>query len=118
MLFTIEAAPFIRNLEKLVGRGSDQERGEAPLRLVACQGRIYLSGAQGATDMEAVVWEDGNCTVSPAGFMSLVKTYRYENVTIEADGQGLRIRGASVPVHSYSSWALAPDVGAALAATD
>ena len=108
MKFTVEPEPFIRMVE-MVGEAQGQKRADAVLRLVACQGRVCLERNQTTAEMEAVVREDGQCTLPQAHFLRAVKTYRDEvNLTIEADGHGLRVGEFALPVSNYRPYAVAP----------
>ncbi len=118
MIFTIEPTPFFRMVQRVINSVPAEKRSEAALRLVATQGRAYAQCGAATGSTEVVVWEEGQCSVEAEEFLKLLQTYRYENATIEANWQGLRIGGSAMPVKSHSFWAEAPGQEHALGITD
>jgi hypothetical protein len=108
MIFTIHAAGFINMVQSVTEAAAAQKRASGTLRLVASQGHVYAVGGDKVAKADAVVWEEGQCAVAPAELLSVLKTYRYENVTIEADWQWLRVGGLAISVKRYCPWAEAP----------
>ncbi len=103
-----------------VGEGVPTERRQdAVVRLVACEDRLWAEEGEITAEAEAVVWEAGQCTLSPTRLAKLLATYRYEpSVTIQASGQGLHVGSLFMPVTSHSPWALAPGANQPICATD
>jgi hypothetical protein len=79
------------------------------LRIVACPGGVCIESNETVAKVEAVVWEDGQCTLFRAHCLRVVKAYRDEaNLTIEADRHGLNVGGFLLTVSSYRPYAVAP----------
>lgn len=102
MKFTIERRGLIRMVEQERARLSRGQKDE-DLKLWACAARVFVSAGGSVAGHEALVFEDGECSV-PGGHFSLVlKSFsRKKNLTIEADGNGLRIGNFSMSVRHYS----------------
>ena len=108
MTFTINAAGFIKMVQSVLEGAAANRQANGTLRLVASQGHVYAVSGDAVAKTQAVVWEEGQCAVSPAELLRLLGTYRYENMTIEADWQWLRIGGLAMSVKRYCPWAEAP----------
>jgi hypothetical protein len=118
MIVTIQPALFVKAVETVVQNVPAEQRAEAVLRLVATRGQAYAQCGDQVAQTEVLVWEEGQCSVGAEEFLGLLRTYRYENVTIEANWQGLWIGGSAMPVISHSSWAEAPGPENVLVVTD
>ncbi len=119
MKFTIEPEPFVQMLEMLGKARPDRRRADPTVRLVACRGRVCVERAGTVAEIDAVVWEDGQCTLSRGRLLNLVKTHRLEpELTLEAHAQGLRLDGLTIPLTSYCPFAVAPGAFQIFLATD
>jgi hypothetical protein len=109
MKFTIKPEPLIRMVEMVGERGPSYKRMGAFLRLVACEGRVCIETDGKAAEMEAVIWEDGQCSLSRARLLNALKRHSEDiELTIEADEHGLQMDGSSLPVSSFSPNAALP----------
>ncbi len=118
MKFTFDPESMIKLVESAEA-GHRQEGGESTLQLMASQGRVWVSNDKPEGSLAAMVWEDGQGTVSAPELLALLKAYRFEgNVTIEAERGHLRIGGSSIPLISSSPWAIASEASQVDFATD
>ncbi len=119
MKFTFEPESMIKLVESAEQGDSQQPGGDSVLQLVACQGRVWVSNDRPEGSLDAMVWEDGQGTVSAPKLLALLKSYRFQaNVTIEAERGHLRIGGSSIPLISCCPWAIASEASQVDFATD
>lgn len=119
MKFTCEPESMIQLVAAADARRARENRSDLEVQLVACQRRVWVGVGQPEGSVDAMVWEDGQGTVSAPGFLALLKAYRFEaNVTVEAEGGRLRIGGSSIPLISSCPWALASETSQVDFATD
>ncbi len=119
MTFTVERRAFIVALERFSQDAARRQQGATIVRLVACDGRIYLRGTERTDEVQAVVWEHGQCAVLLPPLIDLLHDSGWDpNLTAEVDRRGFQVGGCSIPVCSYCSWALAPEDSSFLVATD
>ncbi len=97
MKFTVETEPFRRMLEMLAQARPGRRRRYAPLRLDASRGRLRVQQDQLAAEIEAVVWQDGRCAVSPYRLLQAVENCGQPALLLEIQDERLRIGEWFVP---------------------
>ena len=103
MKFTIERTALIKLLELVAKKMPGQKRRDKTVRLSACAARVFVEGNQTTAGIEAIVLEDGGCTVAHDVFAKLLKSYAPKaNLTFEADGKAIRFGSTSLPISSFS----------------
>ncbi len=103
MKFTVDRA----TLEGLV----KQVNHVTQLRVWACGARVFVGAIHITTGTEALVFEDGGCTVGRRKFLDAVEYYGYKrkaSITVEADEKFLRIGKLSMRCRDYSKQVTAP----------
>jgi hypothetical protein len=119
MIFSVEPSRLLDLVEANSLGGNQCEESLASVRLLACEGNVWLEGEGMRREMDALVWEGGQCVVSARALAHSLRDFATEScVTVSCDVQGLCIRGEMIPVLRYCSWALPPGVAAEAAATD
>ncbi len=95
---------------EMVGERKPGSKGpEALVRLIASQDRVCVEDDGTVAEMDAVIQEDGQCSVSRERLLRTLKQHREPvELTIEADQHGLRLAGTCLPVNSYCPSAVAP----------
>jgi hypothetical protein len=104
MKFTIERRVLFKMVEQVRAKLSGREKDQ-PLRLWACCARVFVTSGGGGTvaGHEALVFEDGECSVPGRHFSLILKSFsRRKNLTIEVDENGLRIGSFRMSVSGYS----------------
>jgi hypothetical protein len=103
MKFTIDRA----TLERLVKQVNHVPR----LRLWACAARVFVGAKHITAGTEALVFNDGGCTVPRQRFLDAIEYFGYKKkscITVEADNKFLRIGKVSIPCRNYSNQVTAP----------
>jgi hypothetical protein len=119
MRFTIEPEPLIKTASMVIEWMPDRKKGDLVLLMVACAGRVRLESRTRAAEIDAPVWEDGQCTLSQAKLLETLKVYRDKTkVTFQADDHGLWIGEHWMAVMSYHARAAAPKAFQIFLATD
>lgn len=109
MKFTIEHSVFEQMVRQVGQKLPNQRRADTSLRLSACAARVFVESNQTVAGTEALVLEEGGCTLPRVKFLRVLETYRSrQHLTVEADAHSLRIGGFSMPVASYSPQVQAP----------
>ncbi|MBI4660028.1 MAG: hypothetical protein HY735_14405 [Verrucomicrobia bacterium] len=109
MKFTLEQSVLVKLVKQVGKKIPGQKRKDPTLRLFACKARVFVECNQTVAGMEALVLEDGDCTLPRVQFLEILQTYRgKEHLTLEADARGLRIGSFSMSVSRYSSQVEAP----------
>jgi hypothetical protein len=109
MRFMIGPGPFIQLVEAVADKIPSWKRSDAIIRLVACQGRVWVQGNENVGQTDAEVLEEGQCTLSGAQLLKGLRACSQEgSITVEADVQGLRMQGLPLIVGTYSSHAATP----------
>jgi hypothetical protein len=104
MKFTIELRPFIKMIETVGKLMPGQKRSDPNLRLYACAARVFVEANSSVAGSEALVLEDGGCTLPRTKFLVVLKTYLgRKNLTISVDHGGLRIGNFTLLVTDYSA---------------
>lgn len=108
MRFTIEVEPFIRMVEETKGKASPR-KVEPMLRLVACQGRVYVENSATVAETDAAVTEEGQCKVASDKLLRMLRDMREQSsADFEADTAWLRSEQHAIPVSGYTAYAVAP----------
>jgi hypothetical protein len=119
MIFSVEPSRLLDLMEANNPVGDRGQKSVGTVRLLACEGNVWLEGEGMRREMDALVWEGGQCVVSARALAHSLRDFATEScVTVSCDVQGLCIRGEMIPVLRYCSWALPPGVAAEAAATD
>lgn len=119
MKFTIKPGLLIKMVEMLGEWVPGHKRAGASLRLEACQGRVCVESDEKVGETEAVIWEEGQCSLSRAQLLNALKKHRGDvELTIEANEHGLHIGGFLVLVSSFSPRAVLPSTFQMFLATD
>ncbi len=96
MKFTVDTAAFIRMLQILNESPSGGKRGDRALSVTVNRGRVMVAGSGTAAEIEAIVWQDGQCTVPRTRLMKAAKSSpQNQPLTLTLTEQGLRV-GTSV----------------------
>ncbi len=99
MKFTVDTPAFIRMLQILSESPSGRKRGDRALSVTVNRGRVMVAGNDTAAEIEAIVWQDGQCTVSRTGLMKAAKSSpRNQPLTLILTAQGLRVGTSVLPV--------------------
>ena len=109
MRFTTEPAA----LAKIVGMVGDwmsaRRKAAATLHLVACAGGVFVDSQDTVAQIDAAVWEEGECGVSHARLTEALQRFREEaNITLRADIGGLHVGDVWLPLITYRSHAEPP----------
>ncbi len=114
MKFTVETESFIRLMEMLDESAGERKRSFGPVKLSAYRLRLSVERHESIAQIEAVVWQEGQCTVSAARLLSSLRACRGElNLKLELAGQRLRVgesllpvfeRGPAVAANARRSW--------------
>ena len=104
MKFTVEQKALLKML-KLVGKKMPYaKRSDPVVRLSACAARVFVEANESVAGVEALVFEDGTCTVPREHFTDLIKSYRHKrNLTIEANERVIEVASSQRSVLSYSA---------------
>ncbi len=109
MNFTIHLNSLCDMIAMLGGKSAGQKRADSYLRLSACDGMVFVAANQVVCGVEALVLEDGSCSLPRVKFGKILATYAPKNViSIEADRAGLRIGGFSMRTRRYEETAVSP----------
>jgi len=119
MRFTVEPEPLIKIVSMVGEWAPGRKNAGPPLRMVASAGRVRVESRREAAEIDAAVWEDGQCTLSQAKLLAALKPYREQtDVTIQGDERGLRVGERSMSVLSYQPQTAAPKAFQIFLATD
>ena len=119
MTFSVEPSRLLNVVEKEGNGGGRFRKNEVAVRLLACEGSIWVEAEGCQRALKATVWDGGQCLVLAGELIHSLRDFGSEScVTISADEQGLCIRGEFIPVLRYCSWALPPGNLNEIAATD
>jgi len=104
MKFTIEQKALSKIL-RLVGRKMPEaKKSDVVVRLSACAARVFVESNQTVAGVEALVFEDGSCTLPRKEFMDLISSYRdRQNLTIEANARFIEVASSRREVLSYAA---------------
>lgn len=106
MKFQIEPNPFIKMIQ-IVTESTPRQGGK--LRLVASQGQVCVESEGITAEMDAAVAEEGQCTVSPAQMLKVLKRqHGAETLSIQAGRHGLHLGKSTLTVNSYRPEAAVP----------
>lgn len=85
------------------------KRHDQVLRLSACAARVFVESNETVAGIEALVFEDGICSLDRTSFTHIVKLYPNKlNLTIEANENFLQIANTRLNIQSYSPKATPP----------
>ena len=119
MRFTIEPEPLIKIVSMVGEWMPERKKADVVLSMVACAGRVRIESRNRAAEIDASVWEDGQCTLAQADLLEALKEYREEtHVTIQADDHGLQVGERWMSVMRYHSRTAAPKAYQIFLATD
>jgi DNA-directed RNA polymerase subunit RPC12/RpoP len=109
MRFTVERATLAKMLRQLTRERRGFWRSVQFARLWACAGRVFVEANEVIAGTEALVLEDGSCSVPRVRFLKLVQSYSPKlNITIEANAETLRVETVTMPSADFSRVAIAP----------
>jgi len=109
MKFTLELPALIRMVQQVGKKMPGQKRADVSLRLYACAARVFVESNKTVAGMEALVLEEGGCTLSREAFLKLLKSYAPEpHITIEADERTVRFGSTTLNYAAYSPTATPP----------
>ena len=109
MKFTLEQKVLVKMVKQVGKKMPGQKRIDSTLRLFACKARVFVESNHTVAGMEALVLEDGDCTLPRAQFLEVLQTYRgKKHLTLEVDARSLRIGGFSMSVSRYAACVEAP----------
>ncbi len=99
MKFTVETESFIRLLQMLQERPTHVSRRCGTVRLIASGSRLSVEKNDLVAEVEAIVWQEGQCTVSAGRLLSALKQHQREpNLDVELSGQRLHVGAVQLPV--------------------
>ncbi len=103
MRFTVERAALVKMLELVGKKMPGQKRRDKSVRLSACAARVFVEGNQTTGGVEAIVLEEGACTLAHDVFAKLLKSYVPKvNLTFEANENVIRFGSTSLPLSGFS----------------
>lgn len=109
MKFTIERLALIRLLEVVGKKMPTQKRAGRVLRLTACSARVFAEANSTTAGMEALVLQDGTCSLDLKSFLSVLRTYEgKENLIFEAGPNWIKFGTTIMNTTAYSPKAVAP----------
>ncbi len=109
MKFTTEPEPFLRIIQILAEPKARGRRFDPEVTLIASEGQLWVEQNGTAARTEAVVREDGQCTVDGTELLQAVKlNARRSRLCFEAGTAGLRVGDSVIPVSAYCSFTAPP----------
>lgn len=103
MKITVELPALVKMIRQVGKKVPGQKFADSTLRLYACAARVFVEANQAVAGMEALVLEDGSCTLPIGLFLQLLKTYAPKpHITIEADYQKVRFGSTTLNCAGYS----------------
>ncbi len=109
MRFRTQPNPLLRILEMLADSAPGVLTQKQRVTLVALQDRLWMLHSGTAARMEAIIFEEGQCTVSAWRFLRALEPHRdSRSVTVDADARSLKLGQVSIPVRNYSTAAIPP----------
>ena len=103
MKFTTQTRLFSRVFKILFEDASPGEAEDISIVLSSCYDQLWVIKNGKAAQIEAEVWEEGQCSIRANNLFRLIAFYADNpELTIAVDSGGLRIRDAVAPVSSYS----------------
>lgn len=109
MKFTLELPVLVKMVQQVGKKMPGQKRADPTLRLYACAARVFVESNQTVAGMEALVLEEGGCTVPREVFLELLKSYAPKpHLTIEADERTVRFGSTTLNSVGYSPTATPP----------
>ncbi len=97
MKFTAETKPLLRMLE-ILSQTPARKPADPNIRLVARDGRVCAQKECAIGEIEGAVWRAGRCTVSSSKLLAAVKDWREASLSIEAEGELLRVAHTTLPL--------------------
>jgi len=109
MEFTLELPVLIKMVQQVGKKMPGRKPADPTLRLSACAARVFVESNQTVAGTEALVLEDGSCTLPTKLFLELLKSYSPRpHLTIEADERKVRFGSTTLDATAYSSSAPPP----------
>lgn len=109
MKFTITQQDLLNMLKQVSKKQPWAKRHDKVLRLSACAARVFVEANETVAGIEALVLQDGACTLDRTMFTDLVKTYAGRtNLTIEANERFLQIANTRINIQNFSPTASPP----------
>lgn len=109
MKFTVERKALEKMLKQVGKRMPGTKRSDSVLRLSACSARVFVQANGVTAGIEALVFEDGTCTLDRKLLTQFVRTYKPKNnLTIEANAKFIEFGGSRLNVLGYSAKATPP----------
>jgi len=109
MKFTLELPALVKMVQQVGKKMPGQKRADPALRLYACAARVFVECNQTGAGMEALVLEEGGCTLPRELFVKLLKSYTPKpHITIEADERTVHFGSTTLNSAAYSLTATPP----------
>jgi hypothetical protein len=109
MKFAVEPAPFLKLVQMVGDRKAGSRRRDFVLRLVACGGRVCVERGKTVAEIDAAVWEEGQCELSRSRLTGALAHYLGQSeLTLETEKLGLRVGELVVPIIHYSPQTAVP----------
>ncbi len=109
MRFSTQPSPLLRILEMLAENGADVARRRQHVTLIAYDDVLWVAHSGTAARMEAVVFEEGQCTVSTRKFLLALEPHRDSPaLMIQAGAKKMKVDQVRIPVSRYSAAATPP----------
>lgn len=109
MKITVELPALVKMVRQVGKRMPGQKQADSTLRLYACAARVFVEANQTVAGMEALVLEDGGCTLPREVFLKLLKSYTPKpHIIIEADERMVRFGSTTLNSVGYSPTATPP----------
>ncbi len=95
---------MVKMLELVGKKMPAKKRRDMMVRLSACAARVFVEANETTAGIEALVFEDGTCTLAHDVFLKLLKSYKPKaNITIEANDRIIRFFSTELPVTNFSA---------------
>ncbi len=93
----------------LAENGAGVARGKQHVTLTACDDRLWVAHNGTAARTDAIVFEEGQCTVSTRKFLLALEPHRDgPTLMIQAGAKKMQVDRAKIPVSHYSAAATPP----------
>lgn len=109
MRFSTQPSPLLRILKMLAENGDGVARPKQHVTLIACDDRLWVAHNGTAARMEAIVFEEGQCTVSTRKFLLALEPHRDSlTLMIQVSAKKMQVDQVRIPVSRYSTAATPP----------
>ena len=108
MKFTFERKTLIKMLQLVGKKIPGHKQSDKTVKLSACSVRGFVESNSTIAGMEALVLQDGTCTLDLKSFLAVSKTYDKAIVVFEAGADGIKFVSTLMNAVSFSPTAEAP----------